>query len=323
MSDQPPVLKVLTAGQTASAHLLLGKSLFLAGRYGPALKELNAALEENPELALAHYLTGLIRLIRADFANAAIAIETATRLGGGDEHLADYWITLAHVRLELGVPEAALSAVDSGLGVDPELANGHLVRGDVLGILDRRGEAVVAYRQAVRLNPQLTKARFKLGRLLLEEGDVDEAVRQTILARRLDPTNPETRVSLANLLRKLGRHDEAIGEYKAAIEVSSPLGQALPLAKLGETYLELGRVPEAVSALHSALKRDPKNVWAYLTLGRIYFDQQHYEEAVELLQAAVELDSRLPEALDLLVRAQEASLQKTTKEGMQEAQKNE
>lgn len=52
-------------------------------------------------------------------------------------------------------------------GGDAEL---HLRRGFLLHYLDRKGDAVAAYRTATELDPSNQKAKYGLGRMLLENG---------------------------------------------------------------------------------------------------------------------------------------------------------
>src|SRR5262249_47219585 len=144
-----PRLNLRTAGQTATAHLSLAKSLYQKGRHAQALAELEAALGENPELAPAHFLKGTILALRADYAAAADCLEAAVSpaaTGPGP------WRALASARGELGEWERALSAADRAAALDGKQAQAQLMRGDLLAGLGRSGEAVAAYRRALELN---------------------------------------------------------------------------------------------------------------------------------------------------------------------------
>ena len=101
-----PVLKVF--GQTTIGHVTLAKSLFVRGRHVEALTALEAALQENPELAQAHLLKGLVLAQRADYEAAAESLDYATRL---DDSVPDAWMGLAYVRFELERLEEALDAI--------------------------------------------------------------------------------------------------------------------------------------------------------------------------------------------------------------------
>lgn len=297
-----PLLQVVSLGPSASARLFLAKSLCVNGRYAAALAELDAALRENPELSAAHCLKGLILAFRGDYTGAKQHLEYAVRLGDQDERLPEYCLALARVCCELTEWSIALSAAEQAILLDPNQANAHMLRGEILGLLQRHDEAASAYRMALRINPMLTKARYKLGNLLLNQGLKDESLQQTILARRLEPADPNTRISLGNIYARLNRHEEAIKEYRAAVQLATPLGQALPLAKMGESYLALQQTAEAIAVFRAALERDHKHISCYLSLASIYEQEEQYAVAVELLQAACQIDERFPAAASELAR---------------------
>lgn len=297
-----PLLQVVALGQSASAHLFLAKSLCVHGRYAPALDEVDAALRENPELAAAHCLRGLLLAFRGKCEEAVECLELAARLGGQDERLPDYWLALARVRLELAQWEESLEAVDECLAIDPSKAQAHQHRGEVLGLLERLPEAAQAYRTALRYDPLLTRARYKLGVILLKLGQDDEALQQTILARRLEPADPNTRISLGNIYAGLGSYEEAIVEYRAAVQIASPLGQALPLAKLGQMYMKLEERAEAIAMFRASLERDPKQVSCYLDMALLFENDGQYTAAIELLEAGILIDARFPPLVEALER---------------------
>src|SRR5262249_21575077 len=270
-------------------------SLFQTGRHERALVEIDAALHENPELAPALVLKGLLLARRANFTEAAGCLEYAVRI---DADQVGAWLALAYVRLELGLYDRALEAADRAIRMDNTQAYGYWLRGNALAIQKRNAEAIAAYRLTLRYNPQFTTARLKLASLLAETGATDEAVRQSIVALRFNPTDQNARMAVGDLLRLQGKREEALREYMVAADLR-PL-QALPHVKRGETYLELGLVVDAIMAFRLALRLDPKQVNAYLHLGRIYMGQKNYGEAAELFQAALAIDPRYPEAITLL-----------------------
>jgi superkiller protein 3 len=301
--EQPLSVQVLTAGQTTSAHVVLASALLRAGRHTEAAAELDDALRVNPEYAVAHYLKALTLIAQSDYPGAAVHLEYAVRLGGGDDHEFDYWTTLATVQRERGLLDLALAALDRALVLQPNHAKSHLERGEILTLLDRREEAQHAYEEALRHNPLLSEARYRLARFHLANGRVEEATEQTLRALRLNPSSVQARFSLGNLLRRLGRHQEALKEYGMAMEVAarSQLGQIW--TSLGETFLEMGNTTEALISFQKAVQLDPRQFSAFLHLGRLHLDSGCASEAVELLQAALGLDPSYPEAIALLEKA--------------------
>jgi tetratricopeptide (TPR) repeat protein len=79
----------------------------------------------------------------------------------------------------------------------------------------RRGEPVQGLpyaRQLVAILPDALASHALLGRLLAEQGDIDEGVRELEKARSIDPNHPQPHIALASLYAKLGRKQDAARE---------------------------------------------------------------------------------------------------------------
>lgn len=63
--------------------------------------------------------------------------------------------------------------------------------------------------KAVQLNPKMFPARNVLGRLLLQLGQVDRAIKELEEGARLAPTSPEMHYALARAYRRAGREEDA------------------------------------------------------------------------------------------------------------------
>ena len=69
------------------------------------------------------------------------------------------------------------------------------------------------FRQALRVDPHNWLAREKLARLLLQRGDVEEAISHLRAALDVDPNYAEARYSLAVALERQGKIQSSIAEY--------------------------------------------------------------------------------------------------------------
>jgi len=89
---------------------------------------------------------------------------------------------------------------------------------------------------------------------------------------------------------------EALNKLTAAIA----LGAREPAAYyyLAEATLQAqpDETASAEKAIREALARDPNDPWAHALAGRIYFDQDKYENALRELQEAVRLQPRMVQA---------------------------
>jgi tetratricopeptide (TPR) repeat protein len=100
-----------------------------------------------------------------------------------------------------------------------------------LGIyLDKQGntqEAIAAYREAIRLGPQLRYAYYNLGNILEKQGKLEEAIVLLKEAIPIKSHNAVTRENLARLyykqgiyLNNQGKAQEAIAAHREAIRLA-------------------------------------------------------------------------------------------------------
>ena len=107
-------------------------------------------------------------------------------------------------------------------------------------------EAIRAYHEALRLDPEHAEAHVNLGRLLHERGAVTEAARHYREAAALRPADATAAYDLGVALQDLGRFEEAAEVYGAAIELAP--GHADTYFNLSAVCERLGR--EALAIRH-------------------------------------------------------------------------
>jgi tetratricopeptide (TPR) repeat protein len=170
-----------------------------------------------------------------------------------------------------------------------------------------------------------TSATGLLSRALvyLYTGDTNNAMSYFAKALKADPGNPEIMLYRAQALRNSNRWPEAEQTYREILKerpnywpANNELGWilfrqakyqqaadafdaaamaapnvAMPLANLGEMYIELGKHDEAIDASQRSLQRSP-NETAYRNLGDIAFSDGNYKNALANYQEAAKLDPR-------------------------------
>jgi tetratricopeptide (TPR) repeat protein len=96
-------------------------------------------------------------------------------------------------------------------------------------------EARDAYDRALAIEPRHADALVNLGRLLQEQGKLEQAVRHYRSALETDPKHPMAAFNLGTALEDLGRRTEAIEAYERAVEVDEAFADAhFNLARLYE-----------------------------------------------------------------------------------------
>jgi glutathione synthase/RimK-type ligase-like ATP-grasp enzyme len=89
----------------------------------------------------------------------------------------------------------------------------------LLGALERRQEAQLAFVGILQRSPQNFSALNEFGTLLTQMGAIDAACRVYAEAILHHPKNPMARVNLANLLLRANRHAEAREHYDAVLRI--------------------------------------------------------------------------------------------------------
>ncbi|MGA2241530.1 MAG: tetratricopeptide repeat protein [Verrucomicrobiota bacterium] len=139
---------------------------------------------------------------------------------------------------------------------DNDIAHINLVF--ALELQGRFDEALVEYREALRLQPRTYQIHNSYGNLLGKMGRTDEALAEYREAIRLNPKIPFLHNNLGAELAKLGRFDEAMNTFTNAAQLDpvSPW----PHFQMARALLQQGRDAEAIAKLHEALRLDPDNI---------------------------------------------------------------
>jgi tetratricopeptide (TPR) repeat protein len=151
--------------------------------------------------------------------------------------------------------------------------------------------------------------QFALGKLLAVEGSVNDALAAFEEAEKLAPGARETAYVLvehAQLLDRMSQYARSAAlrddSLRKAAEKVAEARRLAPdnldvLRAVGEVNVDLaasdpGAMATARDALEAVRKRDPRDAQAFLTLGRIYLDQNQPAKAAEVFR---ELVNNVPE----------------------------
>jgi predicted O-linked N-acetylglucosamine transferase (SPINDLY family) len=128
--------------------------------------------------------------------------------------------------------------------------------GNALHKLGRRQDAMAAYRQAVACEPAYAPAKFNLGALLIECGQLDLGATELLAAVQQQPDLVDARLLLADTYEKLGRSDAADDQFAAALKRAPDHAGAL--LNFGTYCLRQGRFGEASQLLRRARVANPE-----------------------------------------------------------------
>ncbi len=247
-----------------------------------------------PFLAAARFRAPLIPCLLLFGAYAVARAAAAVRAGRWTPVLAG---AAAVIVLSVGLTRAA--------GESPvDRAWWHTDRAVALVRQERRDEAEVEFRAALKANPGYVDAHHRLGDLLRDEGDPQGALEhyQAVVQQRPDRTDLMMKAAVLFLdLQQWGRA-EGILEQVERIVPDSP---DAPFER-GRALIELGRPAEALESLDRTLALSPDHARAWTNKGIALARLDRHEEAIQAYEQATELAPFLAEAFHQLGRSLEA-----------------
>ena len=234
---------------------------YLRGMY-----HLNMLTQEGLEKGL-EYLHEAVRLDPAEpFAYAGLALG---------------YLEIAHGPLDPGdaLTKAEAAAIQA-LKLDTTMAEIHTALGEVylykLWEFDKAEKHLV---RALEINPNLAMAHYHYSWALYLWDRMEEAIREHILAQKYDPFNPLHTAWLGALYCYDGQYDKAISTALESFEIYEDY--VVGYYVLGATYLETGRMEEAIAAHQKLAELVPMWSWQ---LGLTYAAAGQYEEAKKILE---------------------------------------
>lgn len=158
--------------------------------------------------------------------------------------------------------------------------------------------AAIELKNALQKDPQLSEARFLLGKALLEGGDATGAEIELRRALELKYSADEVTPVLVRAMLQKNESEKAIKEF-GKVELTSPAANAELQVNLGQAYL-MQRKPElAEAAFSTALRLQPGFAAALTGQARLKASQGDLPGAVALLDVGLEQSPRLFEAWQL------------------------
>ncbi|MEE9384727.1 MAG: tetratricopeptide repeat protein [Nannocystaceae bacterium] len=157
----------------------------------------------------------------------------------------------------------------------------------------KRQAAIGSFQEAVKINPKLYKAQYRMG-VLHEKLDqpkrADAAYRAAI---SLNAKYSSAFVSLGNMYIDYGFANVAMAVLDTGVKVNDT--DAAMWNGLGRAYLSLKQAPKAIDAFKKAKAIDPDMPDVLFGLGMAYAELRQKTDAVENLEAFLKKANGVPE----------------------------
>lgn len=271
--------------RSARSMAYLGYALMKSGRAQESIAQYRGAIDIVPDMAGAHTGLAAAMLQVGDQAAAMEALATAIRVVKDSVGLN---FNYGNLLAAAGQPDEAKAAFLAALAQDqhhvPSLTN--------LGALhakhDRLDDAIDAFSRACTASPRGAKrAQYNMSLVLgrLKQWDKAMQTLHALMEEHPDATRP--RILAARILRCAGRYLEAIEVLDNYMEWPSRMAPACEM--LGLVHHDLGNSDQAMAFWNEALRADPAFVRVHVHIARAHLRGGAVSEAEVAIMAAIEL----------------------------------
>jgi tetratricopeptide (TPR) repeat protein len=295
--------KMLTGlGDTADLHMELGRAYGEAGYPDEAIAEFKKAIAKNNQLPFAHYSLGAAYLNQSGdsaFPRAEVEFRKELAIHPDDPLTYPQLGRIAMSRHNYGEAEADLKRA---VALNPQNPDNFLLLGRLYTDMNRRADSIDALRKAIaattdpsRNHYSIQLAHYRLGRLLMQSGEIEDGKKEMKIAEAL--------------LLESKSHDESRMARKAAMEAPLRQTHVATLADvdtektferqitplLAGSYNNLGLIAAvnrdyagAVEYFEHASKWNPELVGLDMNWGKAAFGGRQYAQALMPLSRSLQ-----------------------------------
>jgi tetratricopeptide (TPR) repeat protein len=155
------------------------------------------------------------------------------------------------------------------------------------------------WKDSVSKSPNKLRPRFQLASAYFQTGSCSNAVEEFARAAKIDPGRYDLLLDWALAYDCAGQPEQAVAKLQ---QVTTIHRDAHVYSQLGMQYGKMGKYPEALDALGTALKLDPNFAMTYYYLGNIHSIQGDRARAVEEYRRVLALDQQNAPAREALAR---------------------
>jgi tetratricopeptide (TPR) repeat protein len=242
----------------------LGLAAFRLGDNKEAARALQIAVQNNPQDQAVRAMLAMALFSSQQFSEAVKVFDV---LGEGvyrDPRMSyAYAFSLAHANDPTRATEVLNKTTQQPLPSDLLMAVA-----DLYNLMLNYDDALKTYQKVIQQDPNLPRAHYYAGDMLIKLGRPDDAIAQFEEESKITPNDPNVQYHLAYALLQTSRKDEALALLQTITKEHPEHAQAQ--YQLGKALLDAGQYPQAVEHLELAAKYDPNHDYVHYQLQAAY-----------------------------------------------------
>ena len=188
-----------------------------------------------------------------------------------------------------------LSFSGSGCSKSDNSAQFFHEKGHVLLNQRKLSEALEAYQQAARKDPDDPTILYDIGVVYGQMDQFEDAIEAYSKSIKIDPRNPQALNNRGVAYGQLRQFQKSLDDCTKAIEFEP--NESMAYRNRGIAYQGLGRLEEALTDFNAAVRLGPKIPEGLLARASVYQEQQQYQLALQDCNEALKLVPNSAQAL--------------------------
>jgi tetratricopeptide (TPR) repeat protein len=297
------------SGEDANQLFQQGIDAMDADKPDEAIIWFKKALQQNPEMAIAHYKLGEVYRkkndVRLAYGELNRALQQDTKLHGARKELA--FLLVENRALDQAVKVCEQYLEDNGDDEDI-----YLILGNSLAYTKKVDAAVEVLIKGQAIYPESTTLKMNLAKMLIVKGDVEEGRSMMEKLARNKSDDIVVQIALAQLYEKLERYDLAVMSLEGAKEKFPE--NPLPYLSLAQLALKKNQPENAKNIIHDAENGGVEDSRLYRMYGMISHRQGNSEEALVYFKKSVDVASDENRSVNRMILADYYTFLKQYKE---------
>ena len=244
-AERQAKIALLRAPESAAAHYVRGLVSKREGKIAEAKEEWNTALELDPDNVPSRLALADQTLSEHDPATADEQVSAVIRNEPGNTAALNLY---ARVLLAEGKLAAAGGVLARSLAITTHAAEPHIILGDLAMVQHQYGSALIAYQQALLIQPESADALYGLLRVYRTGTITRPVLRQMEKVANAPPSSASLMEVAGRLYDEHGWHADAVRVLKRAVEIDGQRPTAI--LALSDAYAAQG---DKASASHTFL----------------------------------------------------------------------
>jgi len=275
-----------------------GIDAMIADKSDEAIIWFKKALQQDPEMAIAHYKLGEVYRKNGDGRLAYAELSQALQQ---NPKLKDARKELAFLLVENRALEQAVKVCEEYLDRNGNDEDIYLLLGNALAYTKQVDSAVEILRKGQAIYPENTTLEMNLAKILLVNGDVEEgrSIMENLATKKSDDV--VVQMALAQLYEKLERYDLAVLSLEAAQEKFPQ--NPLPYLSLAQLSLKKNQPENAKNIIVEADKKGIKDSRLYRMHAMISHRQGNSDEALVYFKKSVDASTDESRSVNQMILA--------------------